>query len=79
MDNGHVYSVGSTSLLLETLLMVVTHENTFFYKKLVYKKLLPRWPKFKKTAVVLCLRSIKKLFKVKSMDIVANMSLNLYS
>ena len=28
---------------------------------------------------MLCLRSIKKLFKVKSMDIVVNVSLNLYS
>ena len=35
-----------------------------FYKKLVYKKLVLRWPKFQET-LVLCLRSTKKLFKVK--------------
>ena len=50
----------------------------FFYEKLVYKKLELRWPKFKET-LVLCLRSTKKLFKVKSMDFIANRSLNLRS
>ena len=49
-----------------------------FYKKLVYKKLALRWLKFLET-LVLCLRSTKKLFKVRCMDIIANRSLNLYS
>ena len=50
----------------------------FLYKKLVYKKLVLRRPKFYGTLVV-CLRSTKKVFNVKSMDIIANRSLNLYS
>ena len=49
-----------------------------FYKKLVYKKLVLRWPRFYDT-LVLCLRSTKTLFKDKSMDFIANISLNLYS
>ena len=36
--------------------------NTRLYKKLVYKKLVLRWPK----SLVLCLSSIKKLLKAKS-------------
>ena len=49
----------------------------FFYKKLVYKKLVLRWPKFQET-LVLCLRSTKKLFKVRSMDFIVNRSLSHY-
>ena len=37
-----------------------------FCKELLHKKLVLRWPKFQET-LVLCLRSIKILFKVKSM------------
>ena len=51
--------------------------HVFSCKKLVYKKLELRWQKFLETLVLL--RSIKKLFKVKSMDFLANRSLNLYS
>ena len=51
--------------------------HVFLNKKLVHKKLVLRWPKFQET-LVLCLRSAKKLFKVDSMNFIANRSLNLY-
>ena len=53
---------------------------TVFYKKLVDDKklLVLRRPKFYET-VLPNLRSIKELLKVKSMDVIANMSLILYS
>ena len=50
----------------------------FFYKKLVCKKLVLKKAKIIEP-MVLCMRSIKKLFELKSMDIIANISLNLYS
>ena len=58
-----------------TNIFAIVVEYTFFYKKLVYKKLVL---KFQET-LVLCLIGTKKLFKVKSMDIIANRSPNLYS
>ena len=46
------------------------------FKKLVYKKLVLRWPNqnFNNLYVVLYLRAIKKFSKVKSTDTIANIS-----
>ena len=78
---GHFYArVSGTSFEIPIFRVfeVVASIYTFFYKKLVYKKLVLRWPKFYET-LVLCLRSTKKFLKVKSIDIIANRSLKLYS
>ena len=60
----------------DLIIVLIKYITRFLYKKLVYKKLglVPtKMAEILRNSITLC------LFKVKNMDIIANISLNLYS
>ena len=73
IDRGSVFDTIKRGKLLEILSSFLSNDeiriHVILKMELVYKKLVLRWPKFQETLVQF-LRSTKKLFKVKSMDII---------